>query len=136
MLAPRELAFAIAYALTDRVPDKALLDAAGSGKLADKEEVARHVKPLDDSSLDKPRTLRFFREYFGYPMALDVFKEKKANPDHDARTLVNDTDQLILYILAQDREVLRDLLTTNKSFAAPVRKVSRGKARGFIRRTT
>ncbi|MBL8794683.1 MAG: DUF1588 domain-containing protein [Planctomycetia bacterium] len=117
LLAPRELAFAIAYALTDKHPDPLLLSAVDQGKLSTRDDVAREVnRLLSDAKIPKPRILRFFREYFGYHDALLVFKEEKENPDHDPQVLVNDTDQLILHILDQDRQVLRNLLTTNNSF--------------------
>jgi hypothetical protein len=117
MLSPRELAFAISYALTDKAPDKPLLDAVAAGKLSTREDAVKHVERLlNDSAVDKPRILRFFQEYFGYRLALDVFKDKKSNPDHDPRALVADTDKLIAHILAQDKNVLVELLTTNKSF--------------------
>jgi hypothetical protein len=118
-LAPREIAFALAYALTDRRPDAELLAAAATGGLDTDAGVARQVhRLLNDPKLEKPRILRFFREYFGYPAALEIFKNDKDNPEHDARVLVEDTDRLVLFILEQDREVLRELLTTNKSFVA------------------
>lgn len=118
-LAPREIAFALAYALTDKKPDASLLAAAEQGKLDTKEGVAAEVRRLlDDPKLEKPRILRFFREYFGYDKALEVFQDQKANPDHDPRVLVEDTDKLVLYILERDRNVLHELLTTNKSFVA------------------
>lgn len=68
---------------------------------------------LGDAKTNKPRILRFFREYFGYDKANDVFKEANSGgqtidfPGHDAATLVADTDRLIEYILEQDRDVLR-----------------------------
>ncbi len=39
-------------------------------------------------------------------------------PNYDGRVLVEDTDRLIEYILERDRNVLRELLTTNKAFVA------------------
>jgi hypothetical protein len=118
-LAPREIAFALGYALTDRRPDAELLKAAATGGLDTDDGVAKQVRRLlDDPKVEKPRILRFFREYFGYDAATDVFKDNKDNPEHEARVLVEDTDRLILYILEQDREVLKELLTTNKSFVA------------------
>lgn len=118
-LAPREIAFAVAYALTDRRPDAALLADMEKGKLDTKDGVAAAVKRmLDDPKLQKPRILRFFREYFGYEKAREVFQEDKANPDHDSRVLVEDTDRLIELILEQDKNVLRELLTTNMAFVA------------------
>ena len=118
-LAPREIAFALAYALTDRRPEDWLLADADAGKLNTAEGVAQAVrKMLDDPKLPKPRIMRFFREYFGYEQAREIFKEPKDNPEHDARALVEDTDRLIEYVLEQDKNVLRELLTTNKSFVA------------------
>lgn len=117
LLAPRELAYAISCALTDRRPDNQLLSAANDGKLASRDDVRREVeRMLHDDKIAKPRILRFFREFFGYEAAVDVFKERKDFEEHEPHILVSDTDQLIQYILAQDKDVLRELLTTNKSF--------------------
>lgn len=118
-LAPREIAFALAFALTDRPPDAWLLTEADEGKLDTPPGVAAAVrKLLDDPKQARPRVLRFFREYFGYEQARDIFKNDKDNPEHDARALIEDTDRLIEYILESDKDVLRELLTTNKSFVA------------------
>ena len=46
MLAPAELAYAIAYALTDEKPDAKLLEAAKSGRLETREDVKREVVRL------------------------------------------------------------------------------------------
>ncbi len=118
-LAPREIAFAISYALTDRRPESWLLAMADKGELATDAGVAAAVqRMLDDPKLQKPRILRFFREYFQYTAAEDVFKDNKEHPDHDARTLVEDTDRLVQHILDEDQEVLFQVLTTNKAFVA------------------
>jgi hypothetical protein len=117
ILAPRELAFAIAYSLTDRRPDDAMLEAADNGKLATREEVQAQVERiLGDDKIAKPRILGFFREYFEYGGAVDVFKDVALNRNHSPDVLVHDTDQLIMHIYEQDKNVLRELLTTNKSF--------------------
>ena len=126
MLAPRELAFAIAYGLTDTRPDEQLLSsfngkpqASAPGdepsrlRLAVKREVERM---LADERIAKPRILGFFREYFEYGGAVDVFKDVALNRNHSPEVLVSDTDRLIMHIYDQDNEVLRELLTTNKSF--------------------
>lgn len=124
-LGPREIAFAVAYALTDRRPDAELLKAAATGELDDDVGVAKQIRRLlDDPKIETPAIARFFREYFGYDLAIDVFKDSADGgltgpfPDHDARVLVEDTDRLVEYVLEQDRDVLRELLTTNKSFVA------------------
>ncbi len=118
-LAPREIAFALAFALTDKRPENWLLAQADKGGLDTKEGVADAVrKMLQDPKLKRTRILRFFQEYFQYDQAVDVFKEKKENNDHDAKNLVADTDRLVQSILENDKQVLYELLTTNKSFVA------------------
>lgn len=117
MLAPREVAFAIAYALTDRAPDAELLKAADTGKLATSADVSREVaRMFADSKSDRPRVMRFFREYFGYGSAPEVFKDSKAFPAHNARGLVDDTDRLIQDIVTADKDVFLELFTTTKSY--------------------
>jgi mono/diheme cytochrome c family protein len=118
-LAPREIAFALSYGLTDRRPESWLLTMADKGELATDAGVTAAVKRmLDDAKLQKPRILRFFREYFQYAAAEEVFKDDKQYPDHDPRVLVEDTDRLVQYILDEDKEILYQLLTTNKAFVA------------------
>jgi mono/diheme cytochrome c family protein len=118
-LTPREIAFALSYGLTDDRPPAWLIDAANKGKLDTQEGVAAAVRQMfDDPKLQKPRILRFFREYFGYERATEVFKETTGVKGHDPRALVDDTDRLIESILEQDKQVLRELLTTNKAFVS------------------
>jgi len=120
MLAPRELAFAISYALTDAPPDRDLLAALGDGRLRSKDDVAREVaRLLKNEVRSNPRILRFFQEYFGYTAASSVFKDGKVFAEEQRRVLVTDTDLLIESILSTDRKVLAELLTTNRSFNLP-----------------
>lgn len=128
-LAPRDLARAIAFALTDSVPDVPLAKAADEGHLATREEVESQVmRILADSAIAKPRVLRFFREYFAYASAPSVFKDEVTlrkiglrnargwNPDY----FVSDADCIVLAVLAEDKAVLRQLLTTTKTFVMTV----------------
>ena len=84
-----------------------------------------HNRPID--SVKNPRILQFFREFFGYYKARTVFKdvEKFANRKgfaqfhkHTAIRMMYDTDWLILHILDKDKNVLEELLTTNKVFVS------------------
>ena len=120
LLAPRELAYALSFALTDAPPKGELLAALDKGQFtASREAAEREVRRmLADPKLAKPRLLRFFREFFGYHHATEVFKDDKDNKEHDARVLVEDTDQLVLHLLDTDKNVLRELLTTTKSFVS------------------
>jgi hypothetical protein len=116
-LSAREIAYALAYALTDRRPDGDLLKAVAGGELDTDAGVARQARRLlDDPKADKARVLRFFQEYFDYPKAADVFKDNVKEFGYDARVLVADTDHLIQHVLRQDKDVLKELLTTRKGF--------------------
>lgn len=125
LMPPRDLARAIAFALTDREPDEVLMQAAESGKLDEPEEIrAQVLRILKDPNINKPRILRFFQELFGYTAAIDVFKDgatRKAagfrgKNDWHPNFFVNDADRLVEWVLASDKNVLRELLTTTKTF--------------------
>jgi mono/diheme cytochrome c family protein len=122
MLSPRESAFAISLALSDQ-RDLGLLSAAAQGKLTTREEVASALRTiLDDPKIGKPRVLRFFREYFDYYRAPEVFKDplpdylQRRGVHYSARQYVEDTDVLVLAILSRDQDVLKELLTTTDSY--------------------
>ncbi len=138
MLSPRDASYALAYALTDSSPDKQLTAAAATGKLITREdyrrEVERMLKERDqfyiveeaverggaDSFTNLPiRKLRFFREFFGYPGMLTIFKDIKrfgGNFGATAAPLVSEADKLVEHILLQDRNVFERLLTTEEFY--------------------
>ena len=117
MLAPHELAVALSLALGDQ-RDATLTAAAEKGELTTREQVAAHLRRvLDDPKAEKPRLLRFFREFFEYHKAENVFKDKPADRvKHLPGVLVRDTDRLVLHVLAADRDVLAELLTSDRAF--------------------
>ncbi|GDX09970.1 hypothetical protein LBMAG57_17420 [Verrucomicrobiota bacterium] len=116
MLSPDELAFALSLAFSgEREPG--LFAAATSGGLKTREDVEKHVRRiLDDPEIYKPRILGFFHEYFGYDRAPEVCKDAQPDYVHNADQLVLDTNMLVLSILEKDQNVLKELLTTPKSF--------------------
>jgi mono/diheme cytochrome c family protein len=124
MLAPAELAYAIAYALTDEKPDQTLIEAAKNGRLQTREDVKREVvRLLEDDSVEKPRILRFFHEFFGYHLAPEVFKDDARFYQgftffKIAERYVNDADTLVLHILEKDENVFQELLSTEEYFVA------------------
>jgi mono/diheme cytochrome c family protein len=126
MLAPLEIVRAVSLALTDR-RDGTLFNAADNGQLTTRGQVAEHVRRiLDDPKLDKPGLVRFFREYFEYHRATDVFKDRPTDKiKHQPAILVGDTDRLVLHILQADKQVLRELLTTTRSFVNSNMKVDK-----------
>jgi hypothetical protein len=138
-LSPRDASYALAYALTDSSPDKELAAAASSGRLNTREDYRREVERmlknrsqyyvldeaverigLNDSFTNMPvRKLRFFREFFGYPALLAIFKDNKrfggSYPDASAR-LVSEADMLVEHILDADQRVFERLLTTEEFY--------------------
>jgi formylglycine-generating enzyme required for sulfatase activity len=76
------------------------------------------------TSLLRPQVMSFFQKYFGYrksPFKCDVtLKElnvlKSGNAGWTANWFGNDTDSLVAWVLESDKEVLRTLLTTRKTF--------------------
>ena len=146
MLSPHEAAYAISYAIGDRGPDAILLDAAASGKLNSREDYVREVKRLladpqyyrgnVDPTLNgknmrahetsHPRVIRFFREFFGYPMAAKVFKDTERsdgyyrNPDRGTLAtpgfLIDEADRIVDWYVEKDQDVFNHLLTTDEFF--------------------
>jgi len=143
-LAPREAAYALAYALGDRGPDATLLKAAESGKLNTKADCEREVlrlladtayfaAPVDKSlgflqptTAPHPRLIRFFREFFGYSTAFKIFKDTPragnvyTNADRGstgtAGMLIDEADRLLTDILAADKAVFETMLTTDRYY--------------------
>ncbi len=143
-LAPREAAYAIAYALGDRGPDAQLLGAAESGKLNTKADYEREVlrlladrayfaAPVDKSlgffaptTAPHPRLIRFFREFFGYSTAYKIFKDTPragnvyTNADRGstgtAGMLIDEADRLLADALAADKAVFETMLTTDRYY--------------------
>jgi len=129
LLEPRALARAIAFTLTDREPDKALSEAAAAGQLANAGQIRAQVqRMLNDDAIAKPRILGFFQEYFGYLGAPGVFKDevslkaaglqKSSSRSWHPDFFVADLSNLIQWVIRADKQVLRELLTTRKTFVA------------------
>jgi len=133
MLSSDEAAHAIAYALTDRGPQhtEAIRKAQREGKLTKKQEVAKLVRAVLEQELGQgnwshpklPRIMRFFEEFFGFDRAESVFKDqqrvhKENIPQWNPSMLIYDARQIIEYHLERDRDVIAELLTTDRYFIA------------------
>ena len=134
-VSPREIALAVSLAL-GHVREPGLVQAAASGGLTTRENVAAHVRRiLDTQNTPKPQVLQFFREYFGYHAAPDVFKDPP--PQHfagrgrhyDPRGYVSQIDARLVAVLAEDRQVLARLLAGD-DVIAPVGEVHWGALNG------
>ncbi|MCA9178885.1 MAG: DUF1592 domain-containing protein, partial [Planctomycetales bacterium] len=140
MLAPRDASYAIAYALTDQSPDAELVEAARSGRLNTRDdyrrEATRILKKRDVHFLIDPiledknfqenttdtaiRKLRFFREFFGYPKAITIFKDEKRfggdRLENATARLLSETDRIVEHILESEENVFEKLLSTEEFF--------------------
>ena len=124
MLQDWELGLAVNHALRYIRPDEELHRAIADGRMRTREDVKREIsRMLDDESIRKPRILRFFRDYFDHDLAGYICKDTAALANTGASSRGNghyrsmfdataSTDRLIELILEKDRDVLKELLTT------------------------
>ena len=129
MLRDWELGLAVNHALSYIKPDQKLRDAITEGRMRTREDVKREVRRmLDDDSIRKPRILRFFRDYFDHDLAGYICKDTAAlaktgvstRGTSHYRAMFDSTasaDRLIELILEEDKDVLKELLTTQKVVA-------------------
>ena len=126
MLQDWELGLAVNHALSYIRPDEKLRDAIVKGKMRTRADVHREVsRMLYDDSIRKPRVLRFFRDFFDYDLSGYICKDEKAlastgtsakgaNYFRAMFEATSSTDRLIELILTEDKDVLKELLTTQK----------------------
>ncbi|QDU08661.1 DUF1588 domain-containing protein [Gimesia aquarii] len=141
MLQDWELGLAVNHTLRYIKPDKELRKAIVEGRMRSKADVKREIeRMLADDSIRKPRILRFFREYFDYDSGGYICKDSKALADTGVsnrgtshyRAMFDataSTDRLIELILQEDRDVFKQLLTTDKVVATRSDNVYFGKRR-------
>ena len=139
VMSPRDASYALAYALTDSSPDSELAKAAAEGRLVTRADYEREVRRMlanraqyyvIDEAVNHQndianftnmpiRELRFFREFFGYPKMLAIFKDNKrfgANYDRTKQRLVTEADRLVEHIVENDKDVFEELLATDKFY--------------------
>jgi hypothetical protein len=96
-----------------------------------RESVAALVSELLDGEPPEhgsnARVLGFFDEYFDYRKAKDVFKETgiPLSSTYDANRLVDDAAQFVEYVVREDRDVFRRLLTGREGFVVNIDKHGR-----------
>ena len=98
-------------------------------KLKTREDVKREVtRILNDDSIRKPRVLQFFREYFDYDRASSICKDRMSLERDGGHfdtvyaamnSMTANTDRLVELILHEDRDVLKELLTTDRVIYQP-----------------
>ena len=130
MLQGDELALAVNAAFSYIRPENDhLRTALAEGHLKTREDVQREVtRILNDETIRKPRILQFFREYFDYDRAATICKTRKSIVDQGAHyeshpavinSMIANTDGLIEIILREDKNVLKELLTTDRVIYQP-----------------
>ncbi len=141
MLQDWELGLAINHALRYIRPDEVLRKAVLDGRMRTRDDVKREVeRMLADETIRKPRVLQFFRDYFDYDLGGYICKDTRALAETGASTrgtshyramfdATASTDRLIELILQEDKDVFRQLLTTNKVIASPADNVYFGRKR-------
>ena len=129
MLQDWELGLAVNHALQYIKPDEELRKAIVEGRMRSREDVKREVeRMLADDSIRQPRILRFFRDFFDYDRGGYICKDNKALADTGVSTrgtshyramfdATASTDRLIELILQEDKDVFKQLLTTDKVVA-------------------
>ena len=134
MLQDWELGLAVNHAFAYLKPDEKLKKAIQTGKMKTKEDVKREVERiLTDDSIRKPRILQFFRDYFDYDLgggickdsevirsSLLQFKISEGGYYRGLRAAETNTERLIELILKEDKNVLKEILTTQKVVAGPL----------------
>ena len=123
MLQGHELALAINGAFSYLKPDPSLKAALNEGRLKTRKDVTREVtRILNDESLRKPRILQFFREFFDYNLAGNICKDAKALRESGGSGnfpsimfgMTPSLDRLVELIVKEDKQVLKELLTTDR----------------------
>ena len=129
MLQDWELGLALNHALSYVRPDEALRKAIVEGRMRTRDDVKREVsRMLAADSIRKPRVLRFFRDFFDYDLGGYICKDNAALASTGVgargtshyRAMFDataSTDRLIELVLQKDRDVLKELLTTQQVVA-------------------
>ncbi|MEO2022221.1 MAG: DUF1588 domain-containing protein, partial [Pirellulaceae bacterium] len=141
MLQDWELGLAVNHALQYIKPDDQLRKAILAGRMQTRADVKREVeRMLADDSIRKPRILRFFRDYFDYDLGGYICKDAKALASTGVSTrgtshyramfdATASSDRLTELILQQDKDVFKQLLTTDKVVATGTDNVYFGRIR-------
>ncbi len=135
MLSPKELAFALSFALFDSGPYTGVKKGTASSgligralaedRLSTREDVVRVLEEIFEHDVyppgrgnPAPRLLRFFHEFFGYDRCGEVFKDAHEANLHnvyiDPRQMTAEADALLKVILRDDRNVFERMLSSSE----------------------
>lgn len=114
-LSSSEVTTAFGYAVDVAGPDVELTRSLQMIDLDDRQQLRSILRPYLERDAMQARLLRFAHEYFEYPRAQEVFKDADKNDYHPKR-LVQDADKFILKVIDEDKDVLRQWLTSRSYY--------------------
>jgi hypothetical protein len=108
-----EVASRLSFGLWDSIPDQALLDAAASGQLATREQVARQAERMVTDLRARSKLREFFLQWLRVEQVPDLSKDAKRFPGFD-ETLASDLrtslDLFLSDVIASKASDFRELL--------------------------
>jgi len=108
-----DVASRLSFGLWDSIPDKELLDAAASGRLAKKEQVAKQAERMLNDPRAKAKLHNFLLTWVKADLVRDVAKDTAKFPGFDAAAIADLRTSLDLFldeVLWSDKSDFRQLL--------------------------
>ena len=116
---PYGVAARLSFGLWDSIPDRALNQAAAEGKLATKEQIAKHAERMLGDYRAKAKLRGFLLTWLNADLQKDLSKDPKAYPKFDPAAIADLRTSLELFldeILWSDDADYRRLLTTEEIY--------------------
>ena len=111
-----DVASRLSFGLWDSLPDKTLLDAAASGQLATRDQVARQAERMVADPLARSKLRGFFLQWLKIDQGPDIVKDPKRYPEF-GETVVSDLrtslDLFLEEVIGSDKSDYRQLLRAN-----------------------
>jgi len=112
-LSPLEYAYAVGFALNRAGPTPELVRELEGYPSKDKSDLKELIRQFLETDAAHQRILRFMDEYFEYGNAAYVFKDKH-HRRYRPGWLIEDAEKFVSRIVEQDRDVLKQLLTSSE----------------------
>ena len=112
-LSPLEYAYVVGFALNRAGPTPEVVNKFERYESKSKPNLKGLIRPLLESEEAHRRIMRFMDEYFEYGYAAYVFKDKH-HRRYRPSWLIEDAESFISRIVKQDRNVLKELLTSSE----------------------
>ena len=112
-LTPLEFAYAVGFALNQTGPPPAMVRQLEAYQHKTQSELVELIRPQLETEATHQRMLRFMSEYFEYDRAASVFKDKH-HRRYRPGWMIEDVERFVSRILKSDRQVLKQLLTSNE----------------------